>query len=171
MGDNYGKLNYYNKSFDAESEVNELKEDQEAKGKQIDYISSTVNKQKYGLIFSYVFNIFLLVGLFLYLYLAFPSIGSSCSRTIHNAPIGTILAWVPKPEKTSSKAVSIPEGWMPCDGSPITQGPWKGGRTPDLNSIGGFLRGGPEDLVLEMEDSQIEDHQHDYTASYIINVY
>ena len=165
MGDNYGRLNYYNKSFDAESEVNELKEDQEAKGKQIDYISSTVNKQKYGLIFSYVFNIFLLVGLFLYLYLAFPSIGSSCSGTIHNAPIGTILAWVPKPEKTSSNAVSIPDGWMPCDGSIITQGPWKGGRTPDLNTVGAFLRGGTEDLVLEKEEDQIRDHEHSCSAT------
>ena len=56
--------------------------------------------------------------------------------------------------------VDLPRGWMFCNGSDITEGPWKGGKTPDLNSIGAFLRGGSEDLVLEVEDSQIEDHTH-----------
>merc|ERR1719270_265655 len=76
-------------------------------------------------------------------------------------PIGTILAWTPKPEKTSTNMVDLPRGWMFCNGSDITEGPWKGGKTPDLNSIGAFLRGGSEDLVLEMEDSQMEDHNHE----------
>ena len=40
----------------------------------------------------------------------------------------------------------------------ITAGPWAGGRTPDLNGL--FLRGGNEDNVLEMEDSQLQDHEH-----------
>ena len=50
---------------------------------------------------------------------------------------------------------------MFCNGSDITEGPWKGGKTPDLNSIGAFLRGGSEDLVLDMEDGQLEDHNHE----------
>ena len=76
-------------------------------------------------------------------------------------PIGTILAWTPKPETTSTTVLDLPRGWMFCNGSDITEGPWKGGKTPDLNSIGAFLRGGSEDLVLEMEDGQLEDHTHE----------
>ena len=60
--------------------------------------------------------------------------------------------------------VDLPRGWMFCNGSDITEGPWKGGKTPDLNSIGAFLRGGTEDLVLEMEDGQLEDHTHEDTG-------
>ena len=82
-------------------------------------------------------------------------------EAINTAPVGTILAWVPKPEAASESSVSLPEGWLFCNGSLITEGPWTGGRTPDLNSIGAFLRGAPEDLVLEVEDSQIQDHLHD----------
>ena len=97
-------------------------------------------------------------------------------EAINTAPVGTILAWVPKPEAASESSVSLPEGWLFCNGSLITEGPWTGGRTPDLNSIGAFLRGAPEDLVLEVEESQIEDHvhddfghQHDCTASSTAN--
>ena len=76
-------------------------------------------------------------------------------------PIGTILSWTPRPETTSTNVVDLPRGWMFCNGSDISEGPWKGGKTPDLNSIGAFLRGGSEDLVLEMEDGQLEDHTHE----------
>ena len=82
-------------------------------------------------------------------------------EAINTAPVGTILAWVPKPEKSSGVTVFLPEGWQYCDGSLITQGPWAGGKTPDLNFIGAFLRGGTEDSVLDIEDSQIQDHAHE----------
>jgi len=76
------------------------------------------------------------------------------------SPLGTILAWVPQPE-TSQTAETLPDGWLPCDGSTITRGPWAGGKTPNLNSIGAFLRGGTGDKVLEMEDDQVQDHEHE----------
>ena len=75
------------------------------------------------------------------------------------SPIGTIPAWVPKPQ-VNSKSMDLPDGWMLCDGIYITKGPWTGGKTPDLNSVGAFLRGGKEELVLEMEDDQVMDHEH-----------
>lgn len=75
------------------------------------------------------------------------------------SPLGTILAWVPKPEASLS-AEALPDGWLPCDGSTITKGPWTGGKTPDLNSIGAFLRGGTEADILEVESDQVQDHQH-----------
>merc|ERR1712037_793422 len=76
------------------------------------------------------------------------------------SPLGTILAWVPQPE-ASQAAEALPDGWLPCDGSTITKGPWTGGKTPDLNSIGAFLRGGTEENILEVESDQVQDHQHD----------
>merc|ERR1711934_1066555 len=76
------------------------------------------------------------------------------------SPLGTILAWVPQPE-ASMTAETLPEGWLPCDGSTITRGPWMGGKTPDLNSIGAFLRGGTEENILEVESDQVQDHQHE----------
>ena len=80
------------------------------------------------------------------------------------SPLGTILAWVPKPE-TSLAAEALPDGWLPCDGSTIIKGPWTGGKTPDLNSIGAFLRGGSDDKVLELEDDQVQDHEHEDSES------
>ena len=50
---------------------------------------------------------------------------------------------------------------MPCDGSLINKGPWTGGKTPDLNTEGRFLRGGSEEDVLELQEDQIQDHQHE----------
>jgi len=76
------------------------------------------------------------------------------------SPLGTILAWVPQAE-ASLAAEALPDGWLPCDGSTITKGPWTGAKTPDLNSIGAFLRGGTNDKVLQMEDDQVQDHEHD----------
>ena len=154
--------------FEKDAEIKELKESYETlqqSQQMTNLVISTLNRNnKCGFIFLFLI-ILISFGLIIYLFLAvFTGIG-----TINNAPIGTILAWVPKPEETSSKAVSIPDGWMPCDGSLITQGQWKGGKTPDLNSVGAFLRGDPADLVLEMEDSQIEDHEHEYMAAYSVN--
>ena len=76
------------------------------------------------------------------------------------SPLGTILAWVPRPE-ASLPTEALPDGWLPCDGSTITKGPWTGGKTPDLNSIGAFLRGGTDGNILEMESDQVQDHQHE----------
>ena len=75
------------------------------------------------------------------------------------APIGTIAPWLPRVDKTLDEIRPIPEGWQYCNGSYITDGPWSGMRTPDLNGL--FLRGGDVDSVLEMEDSQLEDHEHE----------
>ena len=73
-------------------------------------------------------------------------------------PIGTIVPWVPRVDKTSNSFLPIPDGWQYCNGSLITAGPWAGGNTPNLNGL--FLRGGDEDSVLEMEESQLQDHEH-----------
>ena len=76
------------------------------------------------------------------------------------SPLGTILAWVPHPE-ASLAGEDLPDGWLPCNGSTITKGPWTGGKTPDLNSIGAFLRGGTDENILEVESDQVQDHQHE----------
>jgi len=76
-----------------------------------------------------------------------------------DAPLGTISAWSPKNNLTSDLH-SLPEGWLPCDGTVITRGPWAGGRTPDINNEGFFLRGSSEEAVLETENHQLEDHEH-----------
>ena len=73
------------------------------------------------------------------------------------APIGTILAWTPYPDTNSHNIVSIPNGWVECNGSVITEGIWKGRRTPDLNNAKRFLRGGNISEVLQMESASISD--------------
>ena len=65
----------------------------------------------------------------------------------------------------TSKALELPEGWLPCNGSNITQSPWEGQKTPELNLRGHFLRGGEEAEVLEEEESSVEKHTHDYTTA------
>merc|ERR1712226_72266 len=67
---------------------------------------------------------------------------------------------VPRPEASLAQE-PLPDGWLPCDGSTIPQGPWAGGKTPDLNSAGLFLRGGEEDAILEVEEDQIKNHEHE----------
>ena len=161
MGD-YDRLNY-SESFDL-AEIKQFVEHQENQNR---LLIKHLQKLKFAIIFIFLI-VMTSIGLIIYLHLSGAPSGT-ISNANWTAPIGTILAWVPKPENTSANVLSIPEGWMPCDGSLITQGPWKGGRTPDLNTIGAFLRGGPEDLVLEMEDSQIEDHEHEYMAAYSVN--
>jgi len=75
-----------------------------------------------------------------------------------SSPLGTILPWVPKPEPSSETNVTLPYGWLPCDGRLITEGPWQGGKTPDLR--GEFLRGGTIDNVLEKELDEVQNHEH-----------
>ncbi|MCP4136209.1 MAG: tail fiber protein [bacterium] len=54
------------------------------------------------------------------------------------APVGSIVAW----HKTLG-SVSIPAGWVECNGQPIsdTGGPYDGTDAPNLNGEGRFLRG------------------------------
>ena len=167
MDDQYGKLNY-SESFDTENEVKELKESQEANKKQFDLINSNFQKHKCALCLAFL-SVFLSLGLLIYLYLIINNyvldVESVTKGSVSNAPIGTILAWVPKVSKTSANVLSIPDGWMACDGSVITHGPWTGGKTPELNGIGAFLRGGSEQQVLEMEDDQIQEHEHYCSAA------
>merc|ERR1712226_884434 len=64
-----------------------------------------------------------------------------------------------KPEK------KLPDDWLPCNGSPITKGVWKGKSTPTINNVGYFLRGGREDQALTFEDDQIASHTHTYSMA------
>ena len=100
--------------------------------------------------------------------------------TLNNAPIGSILAWVPNalPGSNSSEAtLDIPLGWQKCDGSIIdSPSVLAGQRTPDLNNEKRFLRGSPDETLLTLEDDMIQDHKHDisdpghthdYTDTYV----
>ncbi len=54
-------------------------------------------------------------------------------------PIGTVLPWA----KTLTGVPSLPDAWMECDGSAISDSdsPMDGQNVPDLNSTQRFLRG------------------------------
>merc|ERR1719507_2404363 len=82
---------------------------------------------------------------------------------LHLAPIGTISAWVTKPTKEAreDEMVSLPEGWVRCDGSTIPEpSVWAGQLTPNLNGEKRFLRGASDSEVLTMEEDQMQDHKH-----------
>jgi len=86
------------------------------------------------------------------------------------APIGTIIAWVTKPSKETrdDMMVSLPKGWVRCDGSTIPdESVWAGQYTPDLNGERKFLRGSPDDHQLTMEDekTRLPDHLHTATST------
>ena len=73
-------------------------------------------------------------------------------------PIGSIVAWVIKPNKDAKNATDLPEGWIRCDGTTIPQPSiWAGSLTPDLNGKKRFLRGGSDAEYLDTEDDQIQD--------------
>merc|ERR1712037_102969 len=77
-------------------------------------------------------------------------------------PLGTIIAWVTKPTKETRQTVSLPDGWVRCDGATIPQPSiWAGQLTPNLNGEKRFLRGAPDSEVLRMEEDQMQDHMHD----------
>jgi len=89
---------------------------------------------------------------------------------IQEFPRGTIIAWVPAPERDETGKVSvsteIPIGWQRCDGSYIDDGPWKGKQTPNLNGEHYFLRGGIDADYLEVQDHAVEEHTHEYDDRY-----
>ena len=77
------------------------------------------------------------------------------------APLGTILAWVFHLENNTTVTTNLTAGWQRCDGSPITAPSiWAGQNTPDLNKGRRFLRGGPDNEVLHLEEDQMQDHHH-----------
>jgi len=85
-------------------------------------------------------------------------------NTLHLAPIGTISAWVTKPSKGTreDEMVSLPDGWVRCDGSTIPEPSiWAGQLTPNLNGEKRFLRGASDSEVLTMEEDQMQDHKHE----------
>jgi len=70
-------------------------------------------------------------------------------------PVGSIVAWVPKPARSGKIESDIPEGWLVCNGSEITDGIWKGSKTPNLGND--FLRGGNINEYLTHEDFAMQD--------------
>jgi len=92
---------------------------------------------------------------------------------IIDMPLGSIIAWVLKPEKDADYTAELPDGWMRCDGSSIpSPSPWIGKFTPILNDERLFLRGGNDEDYLKMEEDQIQDlelalndNQHTHTDS------
>ena len=77
-----------------------------------------------------------------------------------DAPLGMINAWIPRHVESPDDNLDLPDGWLPCDGRMIENGPWSGGMTPNLNGDGRFLRGGDLDSVLTMQEDSFQDHDH-----------
>lgn len=77
---------------------------------------------------------------------------------LHLSPVGSIVAWVPRPESDSQTDQHLPDGWVRCDGSVIPEPSiWAGSHTPDLNTERRFLRGAADDSqVLHLENDQIQ---------------
>jgi len=82
---------------------------------------------------------------------------------LHEAPLGTITAWVTRPSSDGTEA-SLPDGWQKCDGSLISAPSiWEGEVTPNLNGERRFLRGGSDADMLKLEEDQLEEHTHKVT--------
>ena len=73
---------------------------------------------------------------------------------------GTILSWVPKPNKAAGNKATVPKCWVECDGRKISEGIWKGQKTPDLNNAQRFLRGGTQNQALGTQSDALQDHHH-----------
>ena len=74
---------------------------------------------------------------------------------VASPPIGTIMAWTPKPNSDSNDALDLPAGWVECDGQLITEGPWEGQPTPNINGDERFLRGAHIENVLGVEEDEV----------------
>jgi len=95
---------------------------------------------------------------------------------MESVPVGTIIAWTDsmsnlyKSQSINStraagiERISLPEGWLPCDGTHIEKpSVWAGMRTPNLNDGDyGFLRGGSHSEVLLTEEDSFKSHDHYY---------
>ena len=75
------------------------------------------------------------------------------------------MAWTPKPDKNNQDPVPLPNCFAYCNGSPITEGIWKGHATPDLNNAKRFLRGGIVADALNMEEDSMQSHTHSHTLN------
>merc|ERR1719391_309047 len=77
--------------------------------------------------------------------------------------VGAIIPWIPTPSpgEMNTTIATIPSGWQRCDGSNITEGPFAGLNTPNLNGERYFLRGGDDSTVTTMENDMVQDHTHD----------
>jgi len=71
-------------------------------------------------------------------------------------PIGSIVAWMPG----FSRIKELPSGWQRCDGSLIKTGTLKGQVTPDLNTIGRFMRGSTDEMAGVTQEDAVQDHTH-----------
>merc|ERR550517_519711 len=79
---------------------------------------------------------------------------------LHEAPLGSITAWVTRPSSGGREA-SLPDGWQKCDGSIISAPSiWEGKVTPNLNGERRFLRGGSDADMLKLEEDQLQEHTH-----------
>lgn len=79
-------------------------------------------------------------------------------NNLHLMPIGSIVAWVMKPDKNSNHTEIVPDGWIRCDGSAIPPPSiWAGSTTPNLNGGRHFLRGGSDAECLDTELDQVQD--------------
>ena len=65
----------------------------------------------------------------------------------------------------SQYPIALPECYVTCDGSEITEGIWKGLQTPDLNKSKRFLRGGLVSDALKVEEDSLQEHSHTSTVS------
>merc|ERR1712126_257473 len=83
---------------------------------------------------------------------------------MHVAPLGTITAWVNRPNIDGPLTQNLPTGWIRCDGSVTPQpSPWAGQKTPNINGENRFLRGGIDGVMLQTQDDSIQSHTHSVT--------
>ena len=65
----------------------------------------------------------------------------------------------------SQYPIALPECYVPCDGSEITEGIWQGLQTPELNKSKRFLRGGLVSDALKIEEDSLQEHSHTSSVS------